>query len=223
LNDLYEQLKTDLADEESRYAYADSVTNAFLTAQIDALKKERNLTQEQVAKLVGTKQSAISRWQNSGYSSCKLETLRKFARAYGVRLRVSFEEFGSLPPDIGGFTKERLAPRKFEDDPAFKETHDGQSQAMGGIGLKALAQGEFASLGGVIGSHDSGEHTLQQLIGIQTKIPNSTAPSSQMFLTQQMPENVVPIDSWRSVNNTLVRKEALSTGILGGLINKGVR
>jgi transcriptional regulator with XRE-family HTH domain len=111
----------ELKDEDSRYAYADAVTNAFLTGQIKALREERNLTQEQLADLVGTQQSGISRWLNSGFSTCKVDTLRKFARAYGVRLRISFEPFGTLPTDVRGFTKERLAPRKFEDDPAFKE------------------------------------------------------------------------------------------------------
>lgn len=105
--------------EEARYAYADSVTNAFITAQIKELREERGLTQEKLAELVGTKQSGISRWQNSGYSSCKVETLRKFARSFGVRLRITFEEFGSLPEDVRGFTNRRLSPRKFDKDPAF--------------------------------------------------------------------------------------------------------
>jgi transcriptional regulator with XRE-family HTH domain len=116
-----ERLKNEFVTEEARYAYADSVTNAFVTGQIKELREARNLTQDELADLVGTKQSGISRWLNSGFSSCKVETLRKFAKALGVRLKISFEEFGSLPTDVRGFTKERLAPRKFEDDPAFKD------------------------------------------------------------------------------------------------------
>lgn len=120
MDKVLERIK-ELKDEESRYAYADAVTNAFLTGQIKALREERNLTQEKLAELVGTQQSGISRWLNSGFSTCKVETLRKFAKAYGVRLRITFEEFGTLPTDVRGFTKDRLAPRKFEDDTAFKE------------------------------------------------------------------------------------------------------
>jgi len=118
---IIEKLKTELSSEDARYAYADSVTNAFLTSQINELREARDLTQEQLAELVGTKQPGISRWQSSGYSSCKVESLRKFAKAFGVRLRISFEEFGTLPSDVRGFTKERMAPRRFEDDPAFKD------------------------------------------------------------------------------------------------------
>jgi transcriptional regulator with XRE-family HTH domain len=118
---ILEKLKHEYTTEDARYAYADSIANAFLTSQIKALQEERGLTQEELAKLVGTQQSGISRWLNSGFSTCKVETLRKFAKAYGIRLWISFAEFGSLPEDVGGFTERRLAPRKFEDDPAFKE------------------------------------------------------------------------------------------------------
>jgi transcriptional regulator with XRE-family HTH domain len=120
VNKVLKRLK-EFKDEESRYAYADAVTNAFLTGQIKALRDERGLTQEQLAELVGTQQSGISRWLNSGFSTCKVGSLRKFARAYGVRLRITFEPFGTLPTDVGGFTKERLAPPPFEKDPAFQE------------------------------------------------------------------------------------------------------
>jgi transcriptional regulator with XRE-family HTH domain len=120
LNDLLERLKKDFQQPEARNTYADSVVNALISAQIKALREDRNLTQEKLAELVGTKQSGISRLQRAEYSAWKIETLRKFARAFGVRLRISFEEFGSLLPDIGGFSEEKLVPRKFEDDPVFR-------------------------------------------------------------------------------------------------------
>ncbi len=120
MDKILERLK-DLKDDESRSAYADAVTNTFLAGQIKALQKARGLTQEELAERVRTQQSGISRWMNSGFSTCKVETLRKFARAYGVRLRISFEPFGTLPADIVGFTEDRLAPPTFEDDAAFKE------------------------------------------------------------------------------------------------------
>jgi len=138
---IIERLKNDLKDEEARFAYAEAVTNTFLTAQIKALQEQRELTQEKLAELVGTQQSGISRWLNSGFSSCKVESLRKFARAYGVRLRISFEEFGTLPTDVGGFSKERLAPRKFEDDPVFnpqKEQEPEKAAAASHFGLGSL-------------------------------------------------------------------------------------
>jgi transcriptional regulator with XRE-family HTH domain len=121
MNQLLERLRRMFTDEDARYAYADSTVNAFIAAQIKALREDRELSQEQLADLIGTKQSGISRLEKADYSSWKIETLRKLAKAFGVRLKVGFEEFGSILPDISGFTKDRLTPRKFEDDPVFNQ------------------------------------------------------------------------------------------------------
>ena len=123
MNQLLERLRKDLSNEDSRYAYADAVTNAYVSAQIKALKEDRDLKQGQLADLIGTQQSGISRLLRSDYSAWSVETLRKLARAFGVRLRVSFEEFGTLIDDVSGFNKKNLLPRKFEDDPVFNTAH----------------------------------------------------------------------------------------------------
>ena len=117
---LIERFKTDFQIEEARYAYAEDFLNTYVAAQIKNLREDRELSQERLAELVGTKQSGISRLENVNYSSWKVETLRKLARALGVRLRISFEEFGTLILEIETFDK-NLAPRRFEDDPTFKE------------------------------------------------------------------------------------------------------
>jgi len=121
VNQLLERLGKDFKDEDNRYVYADTVTNAFVSAQIKALKEDRKLSQAELAELIGTQQSGISRLLRLDYSAWQIETLRKLARAFGVRLRISFEEFGTLMDDVSGFNKKNLLPRKFEDDPAFKE------------------------------------------------------------------------------------------------------
>src|ERR1700751_4579282 len=106
MNNLLERLRKMFQDEGARYAYADSTVNAFVAAQIKRLREEREFSQEELAQLIGTKQSGISRLEKADYSSWKIETLRKLARAFGVRLKISFEEFGTLPRDIEGFTRE---------------------------------------------------------------------------------------------------------------------
>jgi transcriptional regulator with XRE-family HTH domain len=121
VNELQRQLEKDLRNEESRCVYADTVTNAFISAQIRSLREQRDLSQDELANLVGTKQSGISRLERPDYSTWKVETLRKLAKAFGVRLRIRFEEFGTLVDEITGFNDKNLLPRKFEDDPAFKE------------------------------------------------------------------------------------------------------
>lgn len=121
MNPLLERMNKDFQNEDARYAYADAVTNAFISAQIKALREDRKLSQAEVAGLMGTKQSGVSRLEKADYSAWKIETLRKLARAFHVRLRISFEDFGSLPEDLERFHAKDLAPPKFEDDPAFQE------------------------------------------------------------------------------------------------------
>ena len=120
MNQLLDRLKSDFQNEDARYEYADSVVNAFVSAQIKELREDRDLSQGKLAELIGTKQSGVSRLERSDYSSWKVETLRKLARAFGVRLRLGFEEFGTILDDVAGFEPKDLLPRRFEDDPVFQ-------------------------------------------------------------------------------------------------------
>jgi transcriptional regulator with XRE-family HTH domain len=120
MNELVKRLRLDLEDQDSRYVYVDTITNAFIAAQIRGLREKRGLSQEQLAALMGTKQSGVSRLEQSDYSIWKVETLRRLAKAFGVRLRIRFEEFGTLLDEVSGFDDKNLLPRRFEDDPVFK-------------------------------------------------------------------------------------------------------
>jgi ribosome-binding protein aMBF1 (putative translation factor) len=119
VNELLDQLKQDFQNKEARYVYAESVGNAYVSEQIKRLREDRGFSQEDLAALIGTKQSGVSRLQSRYYSAWKVETLRKLAKAFGVRLRISFEEFGTITEDVAGFTEGKLVPRKFADDPIF--------------------------------------------------------------------------------------------------------
>ena len=60
--------------------------------QMIALRKEAGLTQEQMADLLGTKKSNISRLESvSSEVSPRLSTLEDYARALGYQLKVEFE------------------------------------------------------------------------------------------------------------------------------------
>ena len=108
-------------DEDYRYAYAEDFLNTYIATQIKVLRDQRGMKQEDLANATGTKQSGISRLENVNYSNWKTDTLKKLARALGVRLRISFETFGSLLDEDATFSRERLMRPKFEDDPAFSD------------------------------------------------------------------------------------------------------
>jgi predicted transcriptional regulator len=83
----YEGIKKELlADSEVRQAY-DDLEPAY---QVARLRVQRGLTQAELAKLVGTKQSSIARLE-SGKSVPKLDFLRRVVAALGGQLTVRIE------------------------------------------------------------------------------------------------------------------------------------
>jgi len=109
--------REELKNPEYRQAYADDYLNTFVATQIQVLREQRGLTQEELAGLIGTKQPGISRLENVNYSAWNTETLRKIAYALGVRLRISFETYGDLLIESSSFGRRSLQRPKFEQDP----------------------------------------------------------------------------------------------------------
>ncbi|MEO1245242.1 MAG: helix-turn-helix domain-containing protein [Pseudomonadota bacterium] len=71
----------------------DALSAAFeMKRQMIALRKEAGLTQEQMAEMLGTKKSNISRLEsiNSDISP-RLATIEEYARVLGYSIRVEFE------------------------------------------------------------------------------------------------------------------------------------
>jgi ribosome-binding protein aMBF1 (putative translation factor) len=61
-----------------------------LAAALIKARAEADMTQEQVAKAMGTTQAVVARLE-SGRSMPSTRTLQRYAKATGTRLRVSFE------------------------------------------------------------------------------------------------------------------------------------
>src|SRR5947209_162265 len=117
-NPLVEEFKE---SEEYRYAYAEEHLNTTIALQIKALREQRGMKQADLAAQIGTKQPGIARLENINYSRWNTETLKRVARALGVRLKITFETFGTLLEEDATFSREALQRPKFEDDPAFKD------------------------------------------------------------------------------------------------------
>jgi transcriptional regulator with XRE-family HTH domain len=120
MSDYRDTLREEFRDPEYRYAYAEDFLTTYVATQIRTLREQRGMTQEALGVEIGTKQAGISRYENVHYCAWKSETLRKIARALGVRLKISFEPFGPLLNEAAEFSQESLMRPKFEDDPAFK-------------------------------------------------------------------------------------------------------
>ncbi|HTR36687.1 MAG TPA: helix-turn-helix transcriptional regulator [Bryobacteraceae bacterium] len=121
MSELSEHLRLDLQDEDVRYGYADAYLNSHTAALIKTLREEQGMSQQQLADKIGTQQSGISRLENANYSTWKVETLRKLARAFGLWLYIDFKEFGELPSYVENFRENALRRSQWKDDPVFRE------------------------------------------------------------------------------------------------------
>ena len=88
---LIETLKGEFQDEDYRYAYDEEFSNSRMATQIKVLREQRELKQAQLAELAKMKQSRISALEDVNYSSWSVSTLRRLARALGVRFAFGFE------------------------------------------------------------------------------------------------------------------------------------
>jgi transcriptional regulator with XRE-family HTH domain len=117
-----DQLRVELTEPEFSEGYAESYLNSYIATQLKVLRQQRGLTQTKLADLLGTTQTVISRIENVNYSNWNIGTLKRLARAFELRLRVSFEEYGTLPGDVECFSEKALLRASRSKDPNLRHT-----------------------------------------------------------------------------------------------------
>src|SRR5712691_1038092 len=116
------RLMKELQDEDYRYAYDEEFANSRMATQIKVIREQHEgMTQAKLAEKAGMRQSRISALENVDYSAWSISTLRRLARALGVRLSFKFESWGELLSEVDTFSREALQRPDFEHDPAFEE------------------------------------------------------------------------------------------------------
>jgi transcriptional regulator with XRE-family HTH domain len=125
-----ESLRGQFSDEDYRYGFAEAFLNSYIAAQIKIIREQQEMTQAQLAEKIGTKQAGISRLENVNYRAWRVETLTRLARAFRLRLRISFEEFGTLPDEVDNFGKESLERAPFDEDPIFGTVSDRAQESV---------------------------------------------------------------------------------------------
>ncbi len=84
------RLQEDIKDPEFKAYYQEECEALNLATKIVKLREKKGLSQQQLAKLMGTSQQAISRIENGEYKGFTLKTLEKIAEATGARVKVEF-------------------------------------------------------------------------------------------------------------------------------------
>lgn len=109
-------------DSELLLQIALSDIAAGISEQLYEARTERSLTQNELAEMVGTSQSAVARVENADYDGHSIRTLARIACALKLRLQVNF-------------TKEDERPIRFEFS-------SGQSKPSDATGLTCTFKAE---------------------------------------------------------------------------------
>ena len=79
-----DMLKKELKNEVFKREYELLEEEFTLAKEVIKLRKTKNLTQKELAELVGTSQPAIARLESGNYKNISLSFLRKIASALGA-------------------------------------------------------------------------------------------------------------------------------------------
>jgi|HubBroStandDraft_6_1064221.scaffolds.fasta_scaffold594435_1 transcriptional regulator with XRE-family HTH domain len=86
--------------------------DAHIASQICDARKASGLTQQELAELVGTTQSAIARIEDADYDGHSVKLLQRVGKALHLRLRV---EFCPEPAPIGGQPESSLSSQSLSE------------------------------------------------------------------------------------------------------------
>ncbi len=87
MDEIHEELQ---GNRDLNARFQRELTRLQLANQILKLREEGDLSQAQLAKKIGTHQSAVARMEQSTYRGYTVATLAKIATAAGARLEVRF-------------------------------------------------------------------------------------------------------------------------------------
>jgi len=87
---LRSRLREDLKDPEFKAHYQEERQALKLAMKIAKLREKRGLSQQQLARLMGTSQQAVSRIESGEYEGFTLKTLEKITEATGTKVKIEF-------------------------------------------------------------------------------------------------------------------------------------
>ena len=113
MSGLWEKLSKSI---DYRHSYMETFLDSQIAIQIQVLRRQRRMTQTELARALGTRQSAVSELENVDHGSWTLSTLKKLARVFDVGLVVKFVPFRQMAADAETFSEDELRVPSFEED-----------------------------------------------------------------------------------------------------------
>ncbi|MEW6109506.1 MAG: helix-turn-helix transcriptional regulator [Nitrospirota bacterium] len=88
---LKEHIREKMKDPEFKKAWHDLDTEFELLESMIKARAKAGVTQEELARKIGTKQPALSRLERGGFRKATVETLNKIAKALDTKLVIKFQ------------------------------------------------------------------------------------------------------------------------------------
>jgi len=84
------RLREEMKNPDFKKHYQEERQALKLAMKIVELRDQKGLSQQELAKLMGTSQQAISRIESGEYEGFTLKTLEKIAGSTGMRVKIEF-------------------------------------------------------------------------------------------------------------------------------------
>ena len=141
MSDMYRKLRKEFKSKEYAHGYMESFCVDRIASQIHTLRKQRNLSQEELSVLSGIAQERISKLESGDFSSITMKTLNKLSRAFDVNLVIKFESFSQAISDVIGLSEHFLQVASRSEDLAkpylvhLRTTGHSNASTMGEISI----------------------------------------------------------------------------------------
>jgi len=104
-----------MLDPESRQAYMVASVEQDIAWQVRINRERRGWTQAKLAKLIGTRQSAIARIEDPSYGKHSLATLTKVAEVFQCALMLRLVDFDKFTTETADLSEDSLYVEPYED------------------------------------------------------------------------------------------------------------
>lgn len=136
-----------IGDKEMRRAYLEAELKNAIAHQIKVLRRDRGLSQRDLAQLMGTSQNTISRIEDPSYGKFSVKTLLDLASAFDVALFVRFTSFSDFMCRTWDTSPKLFSVDSFDEDVKTVSFYSEFSRAGGRVvSVKSDAPSSFLTV-----------------------------------------------------------------------------
>ena len=148
-----------------RVSYMSGRVRTSIAMQIRQLRENTDISQSDLANRVGTRQSAISRLENTEYGRASVQTLLDIANALDVALVIKFVSYDDFISQHGSMTPDSLSAETFCQTYERHVTTKKTFQISAGLRLKMATSSDGNVASGIASSTRLQERRATRVFG----------------------------------------------------------